>query len=129
MSNSAAIMLLRAFPAIAAAHFCQFLRATSALRIESDFVNTFRLFLQSLDKVESRPAELLLVSDVKDANPTARKSAAAAATAAAAQRAGGGTRSQEHPEFMLPYAMHLLAHHPDCPSPEVFLPRTTRLPL
>lgn len=48
-----------------------------------------------------------------------RKAAAAAAAATAAQRGEGGTVMQEHPEFMLPYALHLLAHHPDFPTPQV----------
>ena len=31
----------------------------------------------------------------------------------------GGTLLHELPEFMLPTALHILAHHPDYPTPEV----------
>jgi hypothetical protein len=33
----------------------------------------------------------------------------------------GGTLLHELPEFMLPTALHTLAHHPDYPTPEVLL--------
>ncbi len=41
------------------------------------------------------------------------------AAANAARRDGGGTVLHELPEFMLPTALHVLAHHPDYPTPEV----------
>ena len=39
--------------------------------------------------------------------------------AAAAAGGGGSTLLQDMPEFLLPYLLYLLAHHPDYPSPEV----------
>lgn len=41
------------------------------------------------------------------------------AAASAADLNSGGTLLHELPEFMLPTALHILAHHPDYPTPEV----------
>jgi hypothetical protein len=46
-----------------------------------------------------------------------RRQAAKAAAAASSSATSGRSSSllQEHPEFLAPYLVYLLAHHPDCP--------------
>ncbi|KAK9811630.1 hypothetical protein WJX72_007291 [[Myrmecia] bisecta] len=48
-----------------------------------------------------------------------RRAAHKHATQAAASRAAGGTMLHEYPDFLLPYMLQILAHHPDLPSQEV----------
>lgn len=50
-----------------------------------------------------------------------RRRGAQRAAQNAAMRDGGGTLLHELPEFMLPTALHILAHHPDYPTPEVLM--------
>lgn len=46
-----------------------------------------------------------------------RRQAAKVAAAASSSATSGRSSSllQEHPEFLAPYLVYLLAHHPDCP--------------
>ena len=39
--------------------------------------------------------------------------------AAAASQSSGGTMLHEYPDFILPFIMQSLAHHPDFPTQEV----------
>lgn len=40
-------------------------------------------------------------------------------SAAAANQSSGGTMLHEYPDFILPFIIQSLAHHPDFPTPEV----------
>ncbi len=44
--------------------------------------------------------------------------AAKAAAAAASQQAAGGSYLHEHPEWVLPFTLQVLAHHPEFPQQE-----------
>ena len=74
------------------------------------------LALAGADPVpENRTQALLLLRQYA----AARRAAVAAAAAAAAAAGRGGTMMQDMAEFLLPYLVYVLAHHPDYPQQEV----------